>query len=73
MNDQTDRTDQTDEPHQLLCTDCATEAGFADDQHVIPPMPEAPSMACERCSAILVGFSYRVPRAAGSGMAPGPG
>ena len=44
----TDPIGTADEPHQLLCTDCATEAGSADDQHVIRLMPEAPSMACER-------------------------
>ncbi|MCW2927076.1 MAG: hypothetical protein JWM86_1044 [Thermoleophilia bacterium] len=66
-------TDLAEEPHQLLCSDCAAESGDADDQHVVPPMGDGPSIACERCSAILVGFFYRVPRDAAGGMAPGAG
>ena len=63
--------DSTD--HVLLCDGCAEETGMNDEQHAIPPGPALDGAACEHCGAILVGFAYRVPADAYTGMAPGAG
>lgn len=57
----------------LVCDGCAEEAGANDDAHMVPPSPEREGAACQRCGAILVGFAYRVPADAYTGMAPGAG
>ena len=65
----------TEKPNHsiLLCSACATEAGLADDAHATGPISGEVSIACEHCGATLVGFAYRVPETAYSGMAPGAG
>lgn len=66
--------DASSDPHRiLLCPACATEAGVADDQHAVGPMPGDVSAACQRCSATLVGFAYEAPEDVYTGMAPGAG
>lgn len=62
-----------DQTYVLLCDGCATEAGAADEQHMMPPSPELDGTACQHCGAILAGFAYRVPESAYTGMAPGAG
>ena len=57
----------------LLCNGCAAEAGVADDAHATGPISGDVSVACEHCGATLVGFAYRAPESAYSGMAPGAG
>jgi hypothetical protein len=54
-----------------LCSGCATETGLNDDAHVMEPTHEA--IGCAHCGATIVGFFYRVPADAYSGMAPGAG
>jgi C4-type Zn-finger protein len=63
-------TERHDEEFMLVCPDCAGELGFADEAHSVPPFTGVPSIACERCGAILVGFAYRVPRDLREGMTP---
>jgi hypothetical protein len=58
--------------HVLLCAGCAAESGLDDDAHVFEPHPEH-ELACAQCSAVIVGYSYRVPAGSWSGMSPGPG
>ena len=57
----------------LLCSGCAAEAGADSDVNSVPPQSDGPSTACEHCGATIVGFSYLVPEASYSGMAPGAG
>lgn len=66
-----DETDATE--YALLCDGCATEAGMADEQHMMPPSPDLDGAACQRCGAIFGGFAYRVPNDVFTGMAPGAG
>ncbi len=65
--------DTNDAGFVLLCDACAAEAGANDEAHLVPPDVDLNGAACERCGAILVGFSYRVSADAYTGMAPGPG
>ena len=65
--------DDDGERHVLLCDGCATEVGAADEAHMVPPGPLLAGAACERCAGGFGGFAYRVPEAAYTGMAPGPG
>ncbi len=62
---------ETTEDFVLLCTGCAKETRFDDDEHVMEPTHEA--IACAHCGATLAGFFYRVPADAYTGMAPGAG
>lgn len=55
-----------------LCAGCAEQAGLAEDSLVMEPNVDA-ELACAQCSAIIAGFSYRVPERAWTGMSPGPG
>lgn len=66
-----ERSDDEPADWALLCPACAAETGLDDEQHVMEPTHD--EIACVRCGALLVGFFYRVPQDAYTGMAPGPG
>ena len=65
--------DANHESFILLCSGCATEAGLNDDEHVFGPIGGEVDLACQRCSAVLVGFAYRVPADTYTGMTVGAG
>jgi hypothetical protein len=61
-----------DKNYRILCSGCATDAGLDTDEYLFEPHPEL-ELVCAECSAVIVGFSYRVPEGSWSGMSPGPG